>query len=321
MISEEALRPVDGAVTIAVFNTVPSGGWMLYFSGIKRATITSKFYRVHPEAEELVMAAVSYLADVAHGEDLRLDVHVTGAGISSDTLLGLIEKHPRLLYSEKPVTSAEGEVFDYLFSSARSKKITPGSSASEVQKRSSLPLYESAVPGKAIVTADASYMELGRDQNSAALGGTGWAVGFHVDGEPQVELGSKSYLPEPEHCSSNAMELHALRDAMQAVVKMDTLRGSTSTIIVYSDSDYAITAVRRKKVVGGLSVVLRSILADTTELSRDGIDVRFQWTKGHSNNEWNNLAHNMAARGRTGDEHTESDVKRALLSLRRKSLI
>lgn len=312
----------DGSVTIVVFNTVPSGGWMLYFSGIKRSTVTSKFYRVHPEADELIMDAVSYLADVAHGEGLRLNVHVTGAEINHDAALKALSDHPHLIHKVEPVTGADGELFEYLFSTARNKKLTVGSSASEVQKRRATPLYEPAVPGKAVVTADASYMALGRNKNVTALGGTGWAIGFHgASNGAEVVLGSKSYVPEPQFCSANAMELHALRDAMEAVVEMDALRLHNSTIIVYSDSDYAVTSVRKKKVISGLSPVLKSILAHAAELSRDGIEVRFLWTKGHSNNEWNNLAHRMAARGRLGDKHTDHDVEQAVLGLRRRNLI
>lgn len=308
---------MDGAVTIAVFNRVPSGGWLLYFSGIKRATIASRFHRSKPEAEELVAEAVTRLAGVAHSEGLRLMVHVTGAKIGNEKLLEILSAHPHLIHSPEPVGSADSDLLGYLFSTAPTKK-----KVGEAKKMHSKPLYEAAEPGKAVVTADASYMALGRGAITAPLGGTGWAVGFHLpDSAPEVVLGSKSYLPEPEHCSANAMELYALRDAMEAAAGLESMRLHNSVIVVYSDSNYAVTAVQKRKAIDSLAPVLESILAHVAELSRDGIDVRFQWTKGHSSNGWNTLAHRMAALGRRGDDHTEGDVAQAVLMLSRRNLL
>lgn len=313
---------MDGAVTIAVFNTVPSGGWLLYFSGIKCSTITSRFHRDKPEAEGLVAEAVAHLAGVAHSEGLRLRVHVAGVKISSDKLMEILSPHPRLVHSPEQVTGADSDLLKYLFSTAPTKKRKVSDSAGKTQKNGSLPLYEAAGPGKAVVTADASYMALDRGASTVALGGTGWAVGFHLpDSAPQVVLGSKSYLPESHHSSANAMELHALRDAMETAAGLEAIRLHSSVIIVYSDSNYAITAVQKRKVIDGLAPVLESILAYVAELSRDGINVQFQWTKGHSGNGWNTLAHRMAAIGRRGDDHTDSDVARAVLMLSKRNLL
>lgn len=319
MIDQQTIQP-NGAVTIAVFNTVPSGGWLLYFSGVKRPTVTSKYYRVHPNADELVAEAIAYLADATQEDGTVLTVRVVGAKMNPAVINELLEKHAHLTHSPEP--APDKDLLNYLFASARNKKASNGTTASEVQKRRSTPLYEAAKPGKVIVSTDASFMPAGRDGNVEDLGGTGWVIGFHsLQGESSVVLGSKSYLPGPEHSSSNAMELHALRDAMEVLVGMDSLRSHVSTVIVYSDSDYAITAIHKRKVESALTPILSSILGHVAELNEAGIKVSLQWTKGHSNNMWNHIAHKMASRGRRTMDHTSDDIDRAITSLVSRNLL
>jgi len=319
---------VDGSVVIVLFNRTPVGGWMLYFKGIKRRTVINKFPLGSANVDQLVTEAVACLADISNAEGWKLKIQLAGSKVDSGHLADVLKLHSRLVYSDDPVKE-DDDLFEYLFSTAPNRK---GNSRTSAQKRGKPqevsfrtqrmhPDSATMEPGEAIITSDASYMPVGRNSNEVALGGTGWVIGFH-DGanNPEIVLGSRSYLPERHH-SSNSMELQAIKDAMEAVLKLDELRSRSSSLVVYSDSDYAITAVRNKKARHDLVDVLGAILAASEELSLNGIEVRFEWVKGHSGNEWNHLAHGMAALGRKGESHDGSHVEKAAAKLRQRRLM
>ena len=321
MIVTESIEGIDGEVIIALYDSVPYGGWMLYFTDIKRATIISKFYRVHHSVDELLSEAATYLSDIAHSEGWILNVYVSAAGVHEGRLLNL---YPLLKTTEKTCRLIDREVLDYLFKSAPQKKLRLDGSASATQKRRNQPLYEATEPGKVVVTADASFIGAGWDSAVESAGGTGWVIGYHdTSSQPQIILGSCGYRADAlsHGGGSLAMEMIAIRDAMKALTAHREIYGHAEKIIVYSDNDSCITSIQRRALRSEDDEVMRCILAAADYLSQLGISVEFRWTKGHANNEWNNIAHTMAALGRTGKYPTDDDVNAAVQRLQSADMI
>lgn len=172
------------------------------------------------------------------------------------------------------------------------------------------------VPGELALFTDGACQ--GNANVATTMNPAGWGavvvVGCRGDppigGEAAVELWGPVQLDQSaadflgaEVCSNNTGELSAICHALQWLSAQD----SKQPAVICYDSKYAanqaqgLNQAHKNKALSGKS---RSLL----KLARQGRAVRFLHVKGHSGNQWNDVADRLANVGATGSR-SESNSK------------
>jgi ribonuclease HI len=295
---DHALDPQRNVI-VAVFSAPPTVGWVLYFSGFKRASIIRKWHQQSASSRELGDEAMRHLI-----RELRCDGEPVGLRIIDALTGSTIEGLPSHLLSgfvlrDKPVRGEDADVLEYLFSQ------TPMSS-----QRRSMPLTPLPMSGPVLVpvsdeiiviAADASFKSaLDHGMNHA---GTGWVIEFHDEsGTPVIEVGNKNYIEHEEghNFDANTFEMYAVRDALLHLSSMKESQSlSASRAVLYSDSTFVVRALMDRKSQVPMETTVDQIHDLIEALGDNGVEVEYMWTKGHADNKWNQMAHEMAGFGRS----------------------
>lgn len=284
-------------VVVAVFSAPPTVGWMLYFSGFKRAPVISKRHQLQASAIDLGEDALRHLAYELSDEQEPVGVKVIHAGNGSH-VSGL---PPHLLSPftprSKPVLGEDPDLLAYLFSKA--PMASPSKQRIVKPLPSSGPVLAPVSGEMAVIAADASFKSA--LDHGANVAGTGWAIEFHDEsGVPVIEVESKSYAEHENghHFDANVFEMYAVRDALLHFSSLrESQSVSASRAVLYTDSTFVVRALLDRKSRVPLENTVEQIHGLIESLGRDGIEVEYMWTKGHADNKWNQMAHEMAGIG------------------------
>lgn len=292
-------------VVVSVFIAPQAVGWMVYYSGFRRAPVIRKTRGSSANEQELVEASLKYLAN-----DLKDDAGPVGVRIISGASGKVIARAKTadlpspLTAREQSVYGEDSEVLSYLFSKApfgspESIRAVPKPLRVPLPMADSFPVSVSSET--VVVAADASCMTAPVNGVRGAAG-TGWVIELHDEvGVPAIEVGSKHYADREEGhpFGSNTFEMYAVRDALTHLLSMASERLSgVSRVVLFSDSTYVVRALMERDDDHLFAETVESIYALVAAMSDSGITVEYMWTKGHADNRWNIMADQMAAIGR-----------------------
>lgn len=285
-------------VVVVVFTAPSDSGWMLYYSGFKRAPVIHKPGGKKGAAPELAKDALRWLA-----HDLRDDSDPVGVRvISAATGLVLqgLDAHLMKPFVERtrPIIGEDAEVYAYLFSRSSNVSLPRVRTPMPVAGPTPIPVSADTV----IAATDASFKSAA-DNGGVHVAGSGWVIEVLADaGTPVIETGSRHYAqPDEGHLNSaNTFEMYAVRDALEHLSSIrDVMLSGVSRIVLYSDSTFVVRALVDRDSSSGMSTTVEQIHDLISHFAQNGIHVEYMWVKGHADNRWNLMAHKMADIGRS----------------------
>lgn len=279
-------------VTLAVFSGEKTPGWVLYYSGIKQVTVTSKQRIAHLPLRLYVEDALKHLNDAEVELKIRAILGRTGRRISLEGIP--LPDHLTEAHDAPPGFSRE--VVEYLFD--RAHVSTPASPPRP--KKSFIPVPqsegidgegESVGPGTIVVCSDASIRSISKTHKSLRVG-TGWVIGYHDDGE-RVLVGHRTYPSMARH-QTDLMEMHGVHDALTHLASAEEIHEGVERAALYCDNVGVVRALLDGFASKNLSKMIPPILEVVASLP---FEVEFFWARGHSQNRWNLMADKMASLG------------------------
>ena len=275
----------DRSVTLAVFPDRPYSGWILYFNGIKRSTIIHKSEHSRATVRDYLSNAINHIESSELGSLGLLMVHGrTGSKLNAKG----ISLPDHLTEIDGGIDNSTVDILKYLFDA--SNVVRPPKN-----KKLMLPVPFDEGEGAsvseelAVICSDASIKGSNRQQGKL-LAGTGWVIGYYDSGE-QVAVGRRSY-PRMETADTNTLEMYGVRDALLHLSGMTEVINRASKVILYCDNVMVVRAL----TVGGSPESVNILAVPVLDAVRElPLDVEFIWVRGHAENRWNLMAHEMAA--------------------------
>lgn len=149
----------------------------------------------------------------------------------------------------------------------------------------------------------------GRGRN---LNGCGWVLAYPDGSGPAIGM----YTTSADHGGIRAGELAAIRRGLQCTVNLHPmLRDGTGDITVLSDSKAALSLIERYLSGSDASSedsVAQKECGKIAGLTR-GVNVKFQWVRGHDGHPLNEMADRLAVMARRTEEAGLDELTRARL--------
>ena len=139
------------------------------------------------------------------------------------------------------------------------------------------------------------------------INGCGWVLAYGNGADPVVGV----YTAVSDHGGIRAGELAAIRRGLQATLNLHpVLRDGTGTLTVLTDSRAALDLLERSRTDETLSGEDTDSVHECRRIlgSARGIDIRFEWVRGHDGHPLNEIADRLAVLARRNREMGIDDV-------------
>lgn len=139
------------------------------------------------------------------------------------------------------------------------------------------------------------------------INGCGWVLAYGNGADPVVG----TYTTISDHGGIRAGELAAIRRGLQATLNLHpVLRDGTGTLTVLTDSRAALDLLERARADEALSGEDTDSVHECRRIlgSARGIDIRFEWVRGHDGHPLNEIADRLAVLARRNREMDVDDI-------------